>query len=48
VLWYVVIFGGVLTIVFLWMIHMDFIPQIFLERRAVGWNRIGIPESGRF
>jgi hypothetical protein len=30
VLWYVVIFGGVLTIVFLWMIHMDFIPQIFL------------------
>jgi hypothetical protein len=30
VLWYVVIFGGVLTIVFLWMIHMDFLPQIFL------------------
>jgi hypothetical protein len=30
VLWYVVIFGGVLTIVFLWMIHMDFIPQIIL------------------
>jgi Protein of unknown function (DUF4239) len=29
VLWYVVIFGGVLTLVFLWMIHMDFIPQIF-------------------
>jgi hypothetical protein len=30
ILWYVVIFGGVLTIVFLWMIHMDFVPQIFL------------------
>lgn len=30
VLWYVVIFGGVLTLVFLWMIHMEFIPQIFL------------------
>jgi hypothetical protein len=30
VLWSVVIFGGVLTLVFLWMIHMDFIPQIFL------------------
>jgi hypothetical protein len=30
VLWYVVIFGGVLTVVFLWMIHMEFIPQIFL------------------
>jgi hypothetical protein len=30
VLWYVVILGGVLTIVFLWMIHMDFLPQIFL------------------
>ena len=30
VLWCVVIFGGVLTLVFLWMIHMDFIPQIFL------------------
>jgi lipid-A-disaccharide synthase-like uncharacterized protein len=28
--WYVVIFGGVLTIVFLWMIHMDLVPQIFL------------------
>jgi hypothetical protein len=30
VLWYVVIFGGVLTLVFLWMIHMEFIPQIVL------------------
>ena len=30
VLWYVVILGGVLTIMFLWMIHMDFVPQIFL------------------
>jgi DMSO reductase anchor subunit len=30
VLWYVVILGGVLTIMFLWMIHMDFLPQIFL------------------
>ncbi|MBV8793938.1 MAG: DUF4239 domain-containing protein [Hyphomicrobiales bacterium] len=30
VLWYVVILGGMLTIVFLWMIHMDFLPQIFL------------------
>jgi hypothetical protein len=27
-LWYVVTSGSVLTIVFLWMIHMDFIPQI--------------------
>jgi len=30
VLWYVVIFGGVLTVMFLWMIHMDFTTQIFL------------------
>jgi hypothetical protein len=30
VLWYVVLIGGVLTLLFLWMIHMDFIPQIFL------------------
>jgi hypothetical protein len=30
VLWYVVLLGGVLTLLFLWMIHMDFIPQIFL------------------
>jgi hypothetical protein len=30
VLWYVVIFGGMLTIVFLWLIHMDFIPQVVL------------------
>jgi hypothetical protein len=30
VLWYVVILGGVLTIMFLWMIHMDLVPQIFL------------------
>src|SRR5262249_958792 len=29
-LWYVVIFGGVLTLVFLWMIHMDLVPQIIL------------------
>jgi hypothetical protein len=30
VLWYVVILGGLLTIMFLWMIHMDLVPQIFL------------------
>jgi hypothetical protein len=30
VLWYVVILGAVLTIMFLWMIHMDFVPQLFL------------------
>jgi Protein of unknown function (DUF4239) len=30
VLWWVVIFGGVISIVFLWMLHMDFIPQIML------------------
>jgi hypothetical protein len=30
VLWYVVILGAVLTIMFLWMIHMDLLPQIFL------------------
>src|SRR5271167_4896619 len=28
VLWYVVIIGAVITILFLWMIHMEFIPQI--------------------
>jgi hypothetical protein len=31
VLWYVVIIGSVFTIVFLWMIHMDLIPQIILS-----------------
>jgi len=30
VLWYVVIIGAVSTIVFLWMIHMELIPQIVL------------------
>jgi fatty acid desaturase len=30
VLWYVVIFGAVITILFLWMIHMEFIPQVVL------------------
>jgi uncharacterized protein len=30
VLWYVVIIGALFTIVFLWMIHMDLIPQIVL------------------
>jgi Protein of unknown function (DUF4239) len=30
VLWYVVIIGAVITILFLWMIHMEFIPQIVL------------------
>ena len=30
VLWWVVIFGGVISIVFLWMLHMDFVPQILL------------------
>ena len=30
VLWYVVIIGSLVTIVFIWMIHMDFIPQIVL------------------
>ena len=30
VLWYVVIIGAGITIVFLWMLHMDLIPQILL------------------
>jgi uncharacterized protein len=30
VLWYVVIIGSLITIVFIWMIHMDFIQQIIL------------------
>jgi len=30
VLWYVVIIGSLVTIVFIWMIHMDLIPQIIL------------------
>jgi uncharacterized protein len=30
VLWYVVIIGSFVTIVFIWMIHMDFVPQIVL------------------
>jgi len=30
VLWYVVIIGAFITIVFLWMIHMDLAPQILL------------------
>ena len=30
VLWWVVIFGGVISIVFLWMLHMDFVPQMLL------------------
>ena len=30
VLWYVVIIGAIITILFLWMIHMEFIPQIVL------------------
>jgi hypothetical protein len=29
-LWYVVIIGSIFMIVFLWMIHMDLIPQIIL------------------
>jgi hypothetical protein len=30
VLWYVVIVGAVMTILFLWMIHMELVPQIVL------------------
>ena len=30
VLWWVVILGGVISIVFLWMLHMDFVPQMLL------------------
>ncbi|MCX7348883.1 MAG: DUF4239 domain-containing protein [Alphaproteobacteria bacterium] len=30
VLWYVVIFGAILTSMFIWMLHMDLIPQILL------------------
>jgi uncharacterized protein len=30
VLWYVVIIGSVITIVFIWMIHMDLIQQVIL------------------
>ena len=30
VLWYVVIIGSLVTIVFIWMVHMDLIPQIVL------------------
>ncbi len=30
VLWYMVVIGALLTIVFLWMIHMQLIPQIVL------------------
>jgi Protein of unknown function (DUF4239) len=29
-LWWVVIFGGVVSVVFLWMLHMDFVAQILL------------------
>jgi|GEM_PF-52592 len=28
VLWYVLLFGALITIVFLWMLHMDLLPQI--------------------
>jgi len=30
VLWYVVLIGAMITIVFLWMLHMEFVPQIIL------------------
>ena len=30
VLWWVVILGGIVSIVFLWMLHMDFVAQIML------------------
>jgi len=30
VLWYVVLIGAMITIVFIWMLHMDFVPQILL------------------
>src|SRR5271166_1548061 len=30
VLWWVVISGAIVSIVFIWMLHMEFVPQIFL------------------
>ena len=30
VLWYVVILGAIVTIVFIWMLHMELVPQILL------------------
>jgi len=30
VMWYMVFIGALLTIVFLWMLHMELIPQIIL------------------
>jgi len=30
VLWWVVIFGAVVSIVFIWMLHLDFVPQLIL------------------
>lgn len=30
VLWYVVIIGGLITILFLWLLHLEFIPQVML------------------
>jgi hypothetical protein len=30
VMWYMVVIGALLTIVFLWMLHMDLMPQIIL------------------
>ena len=30
VLWYVVVIGAILMITFLWMLHMDLVPQILL------------------
>jgi len=30
VLWYVVLIGAVITIAFMWMLHMDLVPQILL------------------
>ncbi len=29
VLWWVVIFGAIVSIVFIWMLHMDLVPQLF-------------------
>jgi hypothetical protein len=30
VLWWVVIFGAVMSILFIWMLHLDFVPQLIL------------------
>ena len=30
VLWWVVIFGAIVSIVFIWMLHLAFVPQLIL------------------